>query len=188
MTSVATAGNKLTLVPKSAGSYFYETLPCQAASTNGYDTLQFAVKGAAGGSMAIEIQTGANCSDKKYTSKFYLVKGITGTTQPITVQLKTAFPGANLDAIKSFVFFEFSNVTTPWEMSQVQLGCGSSGFIGAPVSSRSSEKIWCFLGRANAEQMLLDSLFQYLQSLLLRSQRRHLSVGTSPSPPQFLQD
>lgn len=140
MTSTTTAGNKLTVVPSTAASYFYETVPCQAAITNGYDTLQFAVKGAAGGSMAIEIQTSAKCSDTTYTSKFYLVTGITGSTQPITVQLKTAFPGANLDAIKSFVFFQFSNVTTPWEMSQVQFGCGSTGFIGTPVSSRVFEK------------------------------------------------
>lgn len=144
MTSIASAGNKITVVPSTAASYFYETFPCQAANTNGYDTLQFAVKGAAGGSVAIEIQTSAKCSDTAYTSKFYLVTGITGSTQPITVQLKTAFPGANLNAIKSFVFFQFSNVTTPWEMSQVQFGCGSSGFIGAPVSSRSFKKSqWC---------------------------------------------
>lgn len=136
MTSLASAGNKLTVVPSTAASYFYETFPCQAATTNGYDTLQFAVKGAAGGSVAIEIQASAKCSDTAYTSKFYLVTGITGSTQPITVQLKTAFPGANLNAIKSFVFFQFSNVTTPWEISQVQFGCGSSGFIGASASSK----------------------------------------------------
>jgi hypothetical protein len=138
MTSIASSGNKLTVVPSSAASYFYETFPCQAASTNGYDTLQFTVKGAAGGSVAIEIQTSDKCGDSKYSSKFYLVSGITGSTQPITVPLKTAFPGANLNAIKSFVFFQFSNVSTTWEMSQVQFGCSSSGFIGAPASSKLS--------------------------------------------------
>lgn len=140
MASIASTGNKLTVIPSSAASYFYETFPCQAAKSDGYDTLQFSVKGAAGGSVAVEIQTSKKCSDAAYTSKFYLVTGITGSTQPITVELKTAFPGANLDAIKSFVFFQFSNVTTPWEMSQVQLGCSSSGFIGASSSSKS---FWC---------------------------------------------
>ncbi|RDI87729.1 hypothetical protein Vi05172_g2238 [Venturia inaequalis] len=155
MTSTTTAGNKLTVVPSTAASYFYETVPCQAAITNGYDTLQFAVKGAAGGSMAIEIQTSAKCSDTTYTSKFYLVTGITGSTQPITVQLKTAFPGANLDAIKSFVFFQFSNVTTPWEMSQVQFGCGSTGFIGTPVSNAPSQPAPAPANPAGAKPALL---------------------------------
>jgi hypothetical protein len=139
MASKSSIGNKLKVIPSSAASYFYETFPCQAAINNGYDTLQFTVKGAAGGSVAIEIQTSENCGDTKYSSKFYLVSGITGSTQPITVPLKTAFPGANLNAIKSFVFFQFSNVSTTWEMNQLQFGCGSSGLIGAaPALSKLS--------------------------------------------------
>jgi hypothetical protein len=130
MTSISSVGNKLSVIPNSPASYFYETVQCQAAASNGYDTLQFAVKGPVGGSVAIEIQTSFSCSATNYTSKFYLVSGITGANQSITVPLKTAFPGANLDAIKSFVFFQFSNTSTIWEMSQVQFGCGSAGYIG----------------------------------------------------------
>ena len=69
MSSISASAGVLSFKPK-AGSYFYETFPCQAASTNGYNSVSFQMKGPAGGSATLEIQTKTSCSATTYTSKY----------------------------------------------------------------------------------------------------------------------
>ncbi|EON64117.1 hypothetical protein W97_03347 [Coniosporium apollinis CBS 100218] len=131
MTSISAASNKLSFKPK-AGSYFYETFACQAASTDGYNSIQFSIKGPAGGSLTLEIQTKTACTASAYTSKYFVVSGLTGATQTVTVPF-TSFAGANANAVTAFVWSAFSSTTATWEMSQVQFACGA-----ATVSSATS--------------------------------------------------
>ena len=82
--------------PKANG-YFYETFDCNKAATNGYNAISFTVKGPAGGSFNMEIQTKTSCTATGYTSKWHSVSGLTGSSQTITVPL-SSFSGANADA------------------------------------------------------------------------------------------
>jgi peptidoglycan/xylan/chitin deacetylase (PgdA/CDA1 family) len=137
MTSASAANGKLSVVPN-ANSYFYETLACQAASSNGYDAITFLVKGLAGASLTLEIQTKSACSVDAYQSYYYSVSGLTGATQTITVPL-SSFAGANSNAITSFVWSGFSTLSTTWEFGKIQFACSAgSGSITASRATNSS--------------------------------------------------
>ncbi|PSN65776.1 glycosyl hydrolase-like protein [Corynespora cassiicola Philippines] len=125
MTSISASNGVLSFTPKS-DSYFYETFPCQAASTDGYNSIQFSIKGPAGGSAALEIQTKSACSDASYKSQWTTITGLTGSTQTITVPLST-FSGANANGVTGFVWSSFSSTSAKWEISNIQFGCGASG-------------------------------------------------------------
>ncbi|KAL1799406.1 hypothetical protein ACET3X_003443 [Alternaria dauci] len=123
MSSISASGGVLSIKPK-AGSYFYETFPCQAASSNGYNSITFQINGTAGGSATLEIQTKESCSAPAYTSKYVSIAGITGKTQTITIPF-SQFSGANANAITGFVWAGFSSTDT-WQLSNIAFGCGSS--------------------------------------------------------------
>lgn len=130
MASISANNGVLSFKPKSGGdSYFYETFACQAASTNGYDSIQFTIKGPAGGSASLEIQTQTACGASGYQSFYAPITGLTGNSQVITVPLKS-FSGANANAVTGFVWSGFSSSDNAWEMSKIQFGCG-----GAPAPS-----------------------------------------------------
>jgi hypothetical protein len=137
MTSASAANGKLSVVPN-ANSYFYETSKCQAASSNGYNAITFLVKGPAGAFLTLEMQTKSACSVDAYQSYYYSVSGLTGATQTVTVPL-TAFSGANVNAITSFVWSGFSTLSTTWEFGKIQFACstGSSSGSGSGSSSGS---------------------------------------------------
>jgi peptidoglycan/xylan/chitin deacetylase (PgdA/CDA1 family) len=133
MTSISAAGGVLSFKPKAtATSYFYETFACQAASTNGYNSVQFNLKGPAGGSLTLEIQTQASCSATTYTSTFVAINSLTGSTQAISIPL-SQFTGANANAVTAFVWSTFSSTTTTWQLSDLRLGCGSTGGASSSV-------------------------------------------------------
>ncbi|KAH7042039.1 glycosyl hydrolase [Macrophomina phaseolina] len=137
MSSISAANGKLTFKPK-ADSYFYETFACQAASTNGYNSISFPAKGPAGGSFTLEIQTKTACSASAYKSYYYTVSGLTGSTQTISVPL-TSFTGANANAVTAFVWSAFSSTTASWEIGQIQFGCSAaSGTTSKPAASSSA--------------------------------------------------
>ncbi|USP78071.1 carbohydrate esterase family 4 protein [Curvularia clavata] len=132
MTSISASNGVLSFKPKSS-SYFYETFDCQAATTNGYNSINFQIKGPAGGSATLEIQTKTSCSATTYSSKWVTLTGLTGNTQTINIPL-SQFSGANANAITGFVWSTFSSTTTTWQLSKIALGCGSSSG-GTSVSS-----------------------------------------------------
>jgi peptidoglycan/xylan/chitin deacetylase (PgdA/CDA1 family) len=138
MTPAKAANGKLSVVPN-ANSYFYETFTCQAASSNGYDAISFLVKGPAGASLTLEIQTKSACSADAYQSYFYTVSGLTGTTQTINVPL-SAFTGANTNAVTSFVWSGFSSLSVTWEFGKIQFACsaGTSSSSSSDSASRST--------------------------------------------------
>ncbi|KAF2014832.1 carbohydrate esterase family 4 protein [Aaosphaeria arxii CBS 175.79] len=129
MTSSSASGGVLSFRPKS-GSYFYETFACQAATSNGYNSVQFTIKGPASGSLTLEIQTKSSCSASSYTSYYYSVTGLLGNTQTVTIPL-SSFNGANGNAVTAFVWSGFSSTTTTWQISNVQFGCGGSSGISS---------------------------------------------------------
>lgn len=117
MTAISASGNVLSFQP-AASSYFYETIPCQATTTNGYNSIQFAIKGPAGGSISLEIQSRTSCSATSYTSKYYTITDLISSTQTVTIPL-SPFTGANLNAITAFVWGGFSSTTVTWQMNQI---------------------------------------------------------------------
>lgn len=129
MASVSAANNVLSFKPKT-NAYFYETFACQAASSNGYNSIQFTVKGPASGSMTLELQTQASCSATSYTSYYTQVTGLTGSTQTITVPI-SQFSGANGNAVTAVLFSGFSSTTATWQLSNIQFGCGGATTGGA---------------------------------------------------------
>jgi len=138
MASISASNGVLSFKPKS-GSYFYETFPCQAATSNGYNSLSFDIKGPAGGSATLEIQTKTSCSATSYTSKYISVAGLTGTTQTINVPL-SQFSGANGNAVTGFVWSGFSSTSVTWQMSKIAFGCSSSSGGSSSATSASSTK------------------------------------------------
>ncbi|KAF2181017.1 carbohydrate esterase family 4 protein [Zopfia rhizophila CBS 207.26] len=134
MTSISASGGTLSFTPKS-GSYFYETFECQAASSKGYNSVQFSVKGPAGGSITLEIQSKSSCSASSYNSHYFVVSGLTGNTQTVTIPL-SSFSGANANAVTAFVWSTFSSTTATWQLSNIQFGCGggSATTSQAPTS------------------------------------------------------
>lgn len=127
MTSISASGGVLSFTPK-AGSYFYESFACQAATSNNYNSVQFSVKGPAGGSLTLEIQTKTACTASSYTSYYFGVSGLTGSTQTITVPF-SSFSGANGNAITAFVWAGYSSQTAGWQLSNIQFGCSTSGGV-----------------------------------------------------------
>ncbi|KAH9866012.1 hypothetical protein J1614_008576 [Plenodomus biglobosus] len=136
MTSIKASGGVLSFTPKSS-SYFYETFPCQQASSTGYNSLTFQIKGPAGGSATLEIQTKTACSATAYTSKYIQLSGFTGSLQTMTVPL-SQFAGANLNAVQTFVWSGFSSTTYSWQLSNVAFGCGGAV---APSSTKASSSV-----------------------------------------------
>jgi peptidoglycan/xylan/chitin deacetylase (PgdA/CDA1 family) len=132
MTSISASGGVLSFKPKSS-SYFYETFPCQAASSNGLSGLQFTIKGPSGGSVVVELQTKSACSAGTYSSYYTQLTGLTGSTQTVTIPF-TQFAGANANAVTGIVWSGFSSTTATWQMSSVQFACsGSSGGVTSSV-------------------------------------------------------
>jgi peptidoglycan/xylan/chitin deacetylase (PgdA/CDA1 family) len=142
MSSISASNGVLSFKPKS-GSYFYETFPCQAASSNGLSGLQFTIKGPSKGSVVVELQTKTSCSTGTYKSYYTQITGLTGNTQTVTIPF-TEFSGANANAITGIVWSGFSSTTTTWQLSSVQFACsGSSGGVpssAAPSAAPSSSK------------------------------------------------
>jgi peptidoglycan/xylan/chitin deacetylase (PgdA/CDA1 family) len=136
MSSISASGGVLSFKPKS-DSYFYESFPCQAASSNGYNSLVFQMKGPVGGSATLEIQTKSSCSAGAYTSKYISLTGLTGNTQTITIPL-SQFASANANAITGFVWAGFSSTTATWQMSNIAFGCGSTAGASSSSVARTS--------------------------------------------------
>jgi hypothetical protein len=126
MSSISAKSGVLSFKPKS-DSYFYESFPCQAATSKEQGALQFTVKGPAKGSMVVELQTQTSCSATSYKSYYTQITGLTGNTQTVTIPF-TQFAGANANAITGIVWSGFSSTTYTWQMSNVNFACaGSSG-------------------------------------------------------------
>jgi peptidoglycan/xylan/chitin deacetylase (PgdA/CDA1 family) len=135
MSSISASNGVLSFKPKS-GSYFYETFPCQAASSNGLSGLQFTIKGPSKGSVVVELQTKTACSATSYKSYYTQVTGLTGSTQTVTIPFGN-FAGANGNAVTGIVWSGFSSTTTTWQMSAIDFACpASSG--GSPSSVAAS--------------------------------------------------
>lgn len=137
MSTISASGGVLSFKPKS-GSYFYETFSCQAASSNGYNSVQFTIKGPAGGSATLEIQTQSSCSATSYTSYYTQVSSLTGSSQTITVPL-SSFSGANANAVTAFVWSGFSSTTATWQLSNIQFGCGGTAASSTKAPSSTSK-------------------------------------------------
>ncbi|KAF2262955.1 hypothetical protein CC78DRAFT_618050 [Lojkania enalia] len=137
MTSISASGGVLSFKPKS-GSYFYETFPCQQATGNGYNTVQFTIQGPSSGSFTLEIQTKASCSAGGYASYYTTVSGLTGSSQTISVPLSQFGSSANGNAVTAFVWSGFSSTSTTWKLSNVQFGCGSSSGPSSTVQPSST--------------------------------------------------
>ncbi|KAL5392163.1 hypothetical protein DPSP01_000683 [Paraphaeosphaeria sporulosa] len=133
MQSISAASGVLSFTPK-ANAYFYETFTCQAASGNGYNSVQFTIKGPKGGSLNLELQTKTSCSATTYKSAYVAVTGLTGNTQTITLPL-SQFSGANANAVSSIVWSGFSS-NTAWQLSNVQFGCGGAASSAAPSATK----------------------------------------------------
>ncbi|KAF7861410.1 hypothetical protein EAF04_007975 [Stromatinia cepivora] len=145
--------NKKVTFTSKANSYFYTTFNCEKTTTDQYNAITFPVKGPAGSSFTLELQTMSSCTATTYKSYYTTITGITGFTQTITVQL-SAFSGANLNAISGLLWESFS-VNGAWEIGQTNLVCangagGSSSSIatssttstkGAVVTSSSSTSV-----------------------------------------------
>ncbi|TVY78501.1 Peptidoglycan-N-acetylglucosamine deacetylase [Lachnellula suecica] len=119
----ADVANKRITFTSTASSYFYTTFTCEQATTDEYNAITFPTKGPAGAQFAIELQTSSTCSTNTYSSYFTTLSGVTGTTQTYTVPL-SAFSGANVNAIRGFVFQAFSK-NGAWEIGQTQLVCAN---------------------------------------------------------------
>ncbi|KAK6070224.1 polysaccharide deacetylase [Seiridium cupressi] len=136
MASISASDGILTFTPNGT-SYFYETLACQSAVTNGYDAIIFSIQGPENGTAALEIQTSTSCSESAYASYYYAITGLTGSNQTINVPL-SSFVGANLDAIQGFVWYGFSSSDEPWQLGDIELVCDENTQMTTATDSTSA--------------------------------------------------
>lgn len=134
ITAVPTS-KKLTFTPNSS-SYFYTTFACKNTVTDGYNALTFPIKGPAGGSVTVEIQTkSGGCSASAYQSYFFTVTGLTGSTQTVTIPW-TSWSGANSQAVTAFVWSSFTGGTSGWELGETKFRCaGGSTTTTTPTTA-----------------------------------------------------
>ncbi|KAK1837872.1 polysaccharide deacetylase [Colletotrichum chrysophilum] len=137
MSKVAISKGILSFTPKTdSSSYYYETLGCVKAATQGYNALSLTVKGPKDASMMLEIQTKASCADDNYNSQWVQINGLTGSTQNISIAL-SSFTNANLDAVSAFVWSTYSKFDN-YQFSNLQFTCsgGSNPSIStAPATT-----------------------------------------------------
>ena len=165
--------NKKVTFATNANSYFYTTFACEKATTDQYNAITFPIKGPAGASFTIELQTSSSCSTSAYTSYYTTLKGVTGSTQTCTVPL-SSFPGANLNSIDSIVFESFS-INGAWELGQTQLVCAnlkSSSLGNTPAPSSSSSKT----------SSLTASIKSFTTSAAHSTSTKTSKAGSTPSP------
>lgn len=139
------ANKKITFTSK-ANSYFYTTFNCEKATTDQYNAITFPVKGPAGASFTLELQTMSSCTATSFKSYYTTITGVTGNTQTITVPL-SSFSGANLNAISGLLWESFS-VKGAWEIGQTNFVCANGAGApsmtstkGAVVTSSSSTSV-----------------------------------------------
>ncbi|KAH9241823.1 carbohydrate esterase family 4 protein [Colletotrichum gloeosporioides 23] len=136
MSKVAISKGILSFTPKTdSSSYYYETLGCVKAATQGYNALSLTVKGPKDASMMLEIQTKASCADDNYNSQWVQINGLTGSTQNISIAL-SSFTNANLDAVSAFVWSTYSKFDN-YQFSNLQFTCsgGSMSLTSVSVST-----------------------------------------------------
>ncbi|KAK5658225.1 hypothetical protein OQA88_2200 [Cercophora sp. LCS_1] len=128
MTSIAASAGQVVFVPKDGNSYFYESFPCVKASSSGYSAIQFSVQGPAGSSLALELQTAANCNPETegWKSSYNIVSGLTGSRQTVTVPLIGFDNEPNYDAVVGLVWAVFSQTGTQWSIGNITLVCGGT--------------------------------------------------------------
>jgi peptidoglycan/xylan/chitin deacetylase (PgdA/CDA1 family) len=136
MSTISASNGVLNFKPQPS-SYFYETFPCQAATSKELSALQFTAKGASAGSMVVELQTKSSCSAGSYQSYYTQVTGLTGNTQTITLPF-TSFAGANGNAVTGIVWSGFSSTSITWQLSNVEFVCPASA-AGSPSSAAPSQ-------------------------------------------------
>ncbi|ORY17685.1 hypothetical protein BCR34DRAFT_24168 [Clohesyomyces aquaticus] len=128
MSTISASNNLLLFKPSSSGSYFYESFPCQTASTNGYNAVSFVIKGPSGGSLILEIASSVCCSANAQLSKNVQVIGLSGVTQTVIVPFSSAI-GANPNAVRELTWSGFSTLNTVWQLSNISFVCIPSSVI-----------------------------------------------------------
>lgn len=127
ITSSAANGGSVTFVPKTKDSYFYESFVCRAAANEGYSAISFALQGPVNGSVAVELQTQATCSDTTHNVSYNVIANLTGTRQQITLPLDSFVEQGNLNAIVAVAFLEFlSDGVAAWSIGNIQFVCGAA--------------------------------------------------------------
>jgi len=136
MSAIAASGGQVSFIPKDSNSYFYESFPCQAAVTNGYGGLRYTLQGPAGATHAIELQStsGCNSNETNYKSSYYVVEGVTGQRQTVTVPFVGFDNDPNYDSIVGLVWAVFSAPNEIWSVGNITLVCGSVD--GPPATSK----------------------------------------------------
>ena len=135
MTAISVNNGAITFTPKSGDSYFYESFSCQQALSNGYGGIQFNVRGPTGGSVAVELQSSANCSTAaQYNSSYNVVTGLTGGNDLVQLPWEGFDNSPSTDSVVGFSWAEFVG-DGPWTMANISLVCGS---ISTPSQTSTS--------------------------------------------------
>ncbi|KAK1456889.1 hypothetical protein CMEL01_16246 [Colletotrichum melonis] len=137
MSKIAITNGALTFTPKAdTTSYFYETLGCVKAATQGYKALSLSITGPKDASMLLEIQSRTSCSDNTYKSQWVTISGLTGSQQTVTISL-SSFTEANLDAITGFVWSTYSQFSS-YSFDNLQFLCNDATSPSTPATPISS--------------------------------------------------
>ncbi|KAI1383659.1 carbohydrate esterase family 4 protein [Hypoxylon trugodes] len=127
MNATSTDGGILTFTPNNIEvSYIYEQFNCLDATSHGYDSVSFNIKGPEAASVSIELQTVAECDATEYQSYYYTVDGLSGSLQTINIPLNS-WTDANLQGVVGFLWYGFSAGLTgtdnEWQLDNVQFLC-----------------------------------------------------------------
>ncbi len=123
MSGIVAENGVLRFTPKDVNSYYYESFPCVQAKSQGYGGVQFTISYPPGATWTLEAQSKTNCAAANYTSEWFLISGLTGNQQVVTLDLNV-YTQTNLDAIVGFVWAGFTG-TGEYTMSDLKFVCGN---------------------------------------------------------------
>ena len=130
MSSIAASAGQVLFIPKAQDSYFFESIPCQRAVTDGYGGIRFSLQGPAGGSLAFELQTTSGCDSSEWKSSYTIITDLTGQRQTVTLPLIGFDNEPNYDAIVGLVWSGFTATDFIWTIGNITLVCGD---VSAPT-------------------------------------------------------
>ncbi|KAL2266872.1 hypothetical protein VTJ83DRAFT_4149 [Remersonia thermophila] len=125
MSSMAGLPGRVVFVPKDSNSYFYESMECRQAASEGYMGVQFVIEGPAGGYFVVEAQTTESCGVDRstYKSSWAFIEGLNGHRQTVVLPFSAFSDNPNPDALVGLVWGGFSHGGAQWSVGNVTLVC-----------------------------------------------------------------
>jgi hypothetical protein len=158
MTSVVVSENNRVTLTSKPGSYFYSEFGCIKA-TSKYGGISLRIKGAAGTTLSIDMQTSSSCNVASPTSHVVQSSALDWTfdgTEKLYLIQFSRFPGLDLTKLVAIVFQDFNNNVVTF--GPMAFYCGNTGneYIAPPKSTPASPTVTVPATSATVSAFVID--------------------------------